>query len=100
MASIRLKNGNASSTAITVITMENATTNRDSPRCCVINCERFAPITLRSAISLARWPARAVDRFTKLIVATITMSRAITEKAITISISPPVLRLPAAFDRR
>ena len=69
--------------------MATATSRIDSPRNCTISCPREAPTTFLSATSLARCPARAVARLTKLMLAITRISTATIEKVATVRASLP-----------
>ena len=59
-----LNSGRTSSQRAKPIRAPQSATTTDSPTNCAISPGRVAPITLRSATSLARIDARAVARFT------------------------------------
>jgi hypothetical protein len=68
-----------------------AATSTDSAKNCTTICPRSAPTTLRTPISLARWVARAVARFMKLMHASARMNTAIAANVRTALALPGVL---------
>jgi hypothetical protein len=78
-----LKAGRNNSTIARAKTKAMAEMRIDSPRNCLMSCERLAPMTFRNPTSLERFMERAVARFMKLIHAMNNINAAISVKKIT-----------------